>query len=175
MSPSDNPGKRLYSFLSRAQSTGGSTVRAGFASLFQVQENDTREIFRGLADMSDLADEAPSLLEWQGRTDTVAAYADHLPMIKRFFAVENFDAGWAAYKQTKLRNEDIATVKVCASILAASTAQISESELDGLRRETDDLYDTISNAEIDRDLKRVLLDSVQKIKQAIHDYQVWGE
>jgi hypothetical protein len=173
-SPGENAGKRLHSFMTRAQGSSGGTVRTVFGILFTgSQQSESATIFEGLVRMSLLADEIADLLMRQGRGDTFDAYMEHLPAIKRFFAVDSFDVGWDAYKAAKLRDIDVAAVKFAGTILPGCEL-VNEKELEDLRKQIDELYTDTAAANIADDLKRVVLDSIQKAKQAIHQYQLWG-
>jgi hypothetical protein len=170
----DSQFKRLHTFLIAAQAVQGGSNRVALGKLLSVDPGNTIAIYDGLVRMSHVLDEIPDLLKSKGHDETAEYAVEHLNGVRRFLSVENFDMPWDGYKQQRLRAEDLSAIKMCASIISGSAPEIIGADLEDIRLQTEALYEQIKVAEIDNDLKTVLLASLDQMKNAIRGYSLWG-
>jgi len=172
----DNPASRLYSILSRAKATNAGIVSEGYAQVFGLDAKDFGQLLRKLGLMSGEADKVARILKELGETRPHELYLESLPYIKKNFEIVHFAQQWQQFKGPNFRDVDLKTLLFCADRLSQRrpektlASEVLQKLLDGVT----ELYEEVSEADVEQELKAVLLDQLQKIRQAINDYAVRG-
>ena len=126
--------------------------------------------------MLDQADAVAVMLKMVGNSGYETIYQESLPRIKLVFVPANYAHPWEQYKQQRILDKDLQTLRLFSATLSKDFPEklATVDERDAVMKSVNDLYDRIAASEIDGDLKTIILDRLQQIKDALHEYNVRG-
>ena len=172
----NNPAGRLYSILSRAKTAGGANVLSNFASAFGTPPENVPQIMLNFGLLGLTVDEISEQLKRINAMDTLDIYLESVPSLKSALSIQNLATNWAGYKDL-LRDDDLKTLQHCSKDLAkfSSETVLSEEQLTDFKTKIDALYEELfQSTELEPELKRVVLEHLESIRRAIHDYRIKG-
>ena len=170
-----DPAAILLALLNRARQHSQGTVAQGFAKVFEIDANDTPELFRRLSVSEAMAQRVLELIKNVGNDPLERAYQKNLASIVQFFAPRHLDQTWEEHKK-KIFERDITALEYCSGLLAKTFQEqvIDKETLNALSQKVDDLYTEVRDSDLDQHLKRTVLNGLQAIKNAVHDYTIRG-
>lgn len=171
-----DPAGRVLAIFERARRSSGGSIGTQYMALFEIKPGDYRELFRKLGLAGETAEEVAELLRVSGNQDFERIFtAESLPTIKELFAPHNLDAPWDDFKK-RILDRDLTALRYCSNLLSKhfEEASIPDSQLKEILAEVEALYSDVWMSELDKDLKKIALENLQNIKNAIHDYNIRG-
>ena len=139
-------------------------------------ETILREVFRHLALVAATAREITERLNQTGNTEFSDSYAKTLTNIGRMLSISNFHQQWEQFKAATILPADLRVLELISIVLSKSCPEpcISEDALNDLLKKVNTLYEDVFASELDSPLKLTLLDRLEKVRRAIHDYKIKG-
>jgi hypothetical protein len=127
----------------------------------------------GLA--AEVARNIVDLLKLSGSTRVQKTYEKSLGSILKVFCPRSFDENWEHHKP-RILDRDIVALEFCSAILSSTVIEnpVDPEVLKDLLKQVESLYADVLSTEMDRDLKKIVLDNLHRIKTAIHDYNLRG-
>jgi len=172
-----NPAGRLLEILKRARAgSAPTTIAKGFAQIFDIGSDDFGELFRHLSLAEEAADQVSTLLKLSGNESFQRTYLECLPRIKRIFNVRHLDANWQQHIKDTLFDSELRDLQYCSDLLSEHFPEelIEADQLMELLKEVEALYDDVWTCDLDDDLKKIVLENLQTIKNAVNDYKIRG-
>jgi hypothetical protein len=171
----NNPAARVHAILAHASKIRATTILEGYASTFTLKMEQLGDIYRLLGLLDAEADEVARLLKELGETTHYELYLESLPMIKGRFLIQNFGAQWEQFR-IGIRNEDLVRLRFCSDTLSKRHPEktITSGELTSILDRVNKLYEEIAKSDTDPDLRNLILDQLENIRRAIHEYRVRG-
>jgi hypothetical protein len=168
-----DPAGRLLRIVEKALTMSGGNVQAAMSSLFESA--DLPDLYGELALAAESAKNIENLLLVSGNPKAASRYKTTLPKLLTFLSPNHFGGNWDQHKAVITRAE-VVRLEHCSDELSEflQEKEIDGKDLDDIRTDVDSLYSQILAANIDERVKKILLDILQKIKQAIHDYNIRG-
>jgi hypothetical protein len=166
----------LLGIFDRARRHSGASIGAAYKVIFEIQQSDYRELFRKLSLAGDTAEEVAELLQVSGNQDFEHIFrAESLPAIKELFAPRNLDGAWDEFKK-RILDRELTALRYCSNLLSKhfEEAAIPDDQLKEILAEVEALYSDVWTFDLDKDLKKIALENLQNIKNAIHDYKIRG-
>ncbi|MBI5892781.1 MAG: hypothetical protein HZB79_03860 [Deltaproteobacteria bacterium] len=175
MIKTDNPAGRLYAILNEAKNMSHNiSTRDVWLKVFKIESKSQTELFRTLTSLQELMDE---IKEQLNEADDINKdlYIKYLPNIERVIRVTNLDTSWNSYRES-LSDVAMYNLAHCAEILSSRYGEstIEEQELFKLKDEIDTLYEIVRTGSLNKELKIIILDQLEIIRRAIHEYRIRG-
>jgi hypothetical protein len=171
----DNPAQRLLDILKSARShQGHESIAQVWAVVFNIDKGDLPQIFYFLGllhrvsmDVDERIKQLPNLNH--------ELYLLNMPEIRQALAPNQLNGQWAESLRY-LSPHAIRALEFCADALSKQheEAMISDTELADLTREIQDLYEYIASANLDQQLRLVLLDLLGTMQKAVMEYRIRG-
>ncbi len=174
---SDNPAGRLKETLERARGISGGNIKSGFARTFEVPDiEDFGEVYIQLAAFNETADEISAQLKRLDNQRFYEIYLADLPRIKRFAQPWDLRGQWDEYKKHFITDADLKTLEFCSGVLshACSEGVMPQQDLDRVAELLEAVYKEVSESDLHVDLKALILDELEHIRRAIHEYRLRG-
>lgn len=170
----NNPAGRLFSVLSRAKTSGASTYLLAYSHAFDVPRDDVSQIFLKLGQLGLAIDE---IIEQMKLIDSkhLNTYLESVPHLKAAVSVVQLAMNWDSGRS--IRDEDLRALKYCSTDLSefSREEELSHEQIQELKTDVDEIYEKVlKTGELDRELKRVVLEHLEAIRRAIHDYRIRG-
>jgi hypothetical protein len=171
----NNPAARVHEVLARAKSIRSSTIIEGYLGTFGLNKEQFGELFRLLGLLDKEAEEVARLLKDLNETSQFDFYMESLPSIKNCLLIQHFGAPWEQFK-TSIRAEDLKTLRFCSDTLSKKHPEktASAEELSAILDKVNSLYDQIATSSIEANLRSLMLDQLESIRRAVHEYRVRG-
>jgi hypothetical protein len=172
--PTTNAADRLLKIVQKAKGIQVPSVVQGFLKVFEILE-DYAELYRRLSAASQEALFIGYLLRISENADMEGHYEHSRDRIVHFFCPRRFDTQWEVHKQI-IKDEDIRMLGVCSTLIGRTTTEkiIEAGELSKILDDTKALREEVLKSDIKAELKAVILENLQRIDNAIHDYDVRG-
>jgi hypothetical protein len=172
----DNPAGRIHAILELMKNTKAPSVLAAFASVFSTNKDDFAGIYRCLGEVAITVDEVADRLRQSDNEAFEKVYNKTIPRIKNAFIVTHFDQQWEQFKQGHVFEDDLRALEFCSAALSRDCPEpvLTEDQLKSLLARVDELYKEVWSLELEGDLKASILDGLQAIRTAIHDYKIRG-
>jgi hypothetical protein len=183
MEKTGNPAGKLYKILDTARNLdtkSNRNVRAQLGVLFNISNFDTDEglieIIHRLNELFKLAEETEQALREISNLN-LNLYLREIPKIKStivgLMAAPN--AEWNVYRQN-INAIEFTVLEFCSDQLSQIPAEnsVSKEELKKILAEIEDAYSSINESNLPHELKAFLLDQLESIRRAIHEYSIRG-
>jgi hypothetical protein len=151
------------------------TLRLSWAAVLGVGREDIPSLFQALADVQRLVANTRREIESASDLDQ-NLLLENFSKIEQFVAITNLEAQTAQQESQYLDVITMRDLKHTAIQLSRSSAEeaVSDEELAELSAEIDALVDSARKANIDSELRAVLLEMLESIRHAISRYRVRG-
>lgn len=170
----DNPAWRLHAIVERALTAPNGSVRDLWATAFAVERKNMTAIFRGLALLHELVDEVERAVRSVNGIDH-EYYLQNMPALRNAIVFTNLDkpASEVVSLLHGLTFRDIGFWAHAIESLSFVEA-VHEEELRALLEEVTGLFEAVRDAEIDAELRGVILEALEGIRRAIVEYRLRG-
>jgi hypothetical protein len=192
MKNSGNPAQRLYHIIIKVRTVYKSRSQSGksqiswdvwadvfdIKGIFDTDDIDSREnqlkVISAVNQGRKLVDKVESLLLKNDDIDH-QKYLRPFPNLKKLFT-RPFGLGSSFREYFVLGDSDVTTLEFCIDAVSKVYREkvTDENELKSLLSEIRTLYEQIVDLEIDQNLKRILLDMLRTMEDAIHEYRIRG-
>jgi hypothetical protein len=188
----DNPAGRLHAVLSKIAvlQVDNSSYRIGVGEPITLQTvGDVLRSVLGLSDDASIKDVFRDLLELHKLTEDVERimraiasidedlHLEPLENIRKFLVFENLSASWSNRRE-RLDKGDLKALTFCSRAISKShfggTEHIPQEELDELTEEVQSLYKKVNDSSLNFEIKSIILDQLEIIRRALHDYRIRG-
>jgi len=171
-----NAAARLHQILATAQSLNSAGTYQQLPIAFGLRDKaDTVALLRALVQAAETLDEIGTLVK------KIPA-ANHELFLRGF---DRLKAGLAAaasntdfnqWKTNYLRPEQIQTLEYCADLLSRHYLEdeIAPADLQKILEHVAEVYESVMASGLDAELKAVILESLERIRQSVHDYRMKG-
>lgn len=171
-----NPARRLHSFLTKAkQEKPNIQTGQALANVLSLPRADAAELYRKVAGVLELIDEVSNQLEALP-AERREIYKTFVPKIRECFP-QNFALTRALNDHFgKLAATDLALLFLAASELdsLSDELEVFEDELASIAKDTNSLFEKVSESELEPALKVIVLDLLEAIRRTVADYQIRG-
>jgi hypothetical protein len=170
-----NAARRLYEILAAARKQDGARpAREVWAHVFNLADSNRAEIFRALAQLSDLVEEVMASMSTIPNVQT-ELYTQYLPAIHKAIGIMQLEGAWEAHLRL-LSEVAVNNLLFCSERLRQvyPEQRLTPDVLSELSREVDSLADDVMKADIDPELRRVLLACLESFRRAIAEYRIRG-
>ncbi|HEY0459237.1 MAG TPA: hypothetical protein VGC97_08890, partial [Pyrinomonadaceae bacterium] len=132
------------------------------------------EAMHCLSQLIVLIDEVEAILKSKEDED-YELYKTPLPKIRLALVPSRFNEGFSA-TLAQITDSDVHLLRLCAKAIAKDFSEkvVDEETLLKIDSEIRELYEEINKAEINQNLKIVLLELLEAMHQAIHEYRIRG-
>jgi hypothetical protein len=172
---STNPAARLLDIFNKAKPVTGGTAAQAFAKIFDIDSNNTSELYRRLSECEQTARQLAELAGSITNPKFEKSFKENIDSIVQFFSPRNLDENWERHK-TKILDRDTTALQLCSDLVDSRFQEqsVEKATLDDLSKKVDDLYAQVRTSDLDDVLKGTMLNGLQAIRTAIHNYTVRG-
>ena len=197
MSENTNSAERLYNILSKAKETAITPMNSmvGWAMLFEIEligqdselvvnpkeqhpiifhHNVQMEVLHRLFEVNQLVSEIEEKIK---RVQEIKydLYLKPYSRIRRTVSPTRLTDNFASIL-SEISDSDMTIIQFCSQELNKNFPEksVDESLLKELLTEIQDLYEKIKESEIEFKLKNILLDLLETMRQALHEYRIRG-
>jgi hypothetical protein len=167
--------RRLHEILKQSSSEDATQpARVIWAKLLGLSPDDRAGLFRALAQLADLVREVETAI--RTRTDVDAnLLLEKLPAIRKAMGLMQLEGAWTAHAQM-FTEAAVRDLRFCSIELQRFQPEekLEEDVLADLGREVDSLTNEVVQAQIDKELRTVLLACLESFRRAIADYRIRG-
>lgn len=177
-----NPTRRLYEVLATAKKHGRTMepsghrqpIRKVLAGVLGVNPNRTFEIYRGLQCLSEALDWTETKID-ESSIKQKEHYTRNLPAFRQALEIGNINDSWEVFER-QLSDEAMADLLHAATRLSEIYAEgsLSKQELEELNNELQELINLFHEADIDSELRIVLLDLLATSSEILSEYRIRG-
>lgn len=171
----DNPAARLLSILNEAREMPESLIVGQvFAHLFGYGADDRAAFYRAVGYLNNLVDQVEfRIRQIPGLKHDL--YLRDISTIRNVVCPHGWNLSWAQYIQP-LKSGALTSIEFCSDALGKNhdEAVVSREQLENLKKQIDDLYRSVSDSDLELDLKAVLFDLIASIRLAIESYKIQG-
>ncbi|TDU31018.1 hypothetical protein DFR24_0376 [Panacagrimonas perspica] len=175
MDVKNNPAGRLHDILlSARQQQSKEPARKAWATVFQIEPNDTSSLLKLLADLINLVHETKTAIQ---RLEDV----DHALHLKPFKRIESLlsqlslDSAWDHWK-AQIDDSTLYGLQFSADRLSriSGFTQIPNDELKDIRNAIDEIFNKVFDSSIPAELRALLLRNIEAIRLAFVSYRIRG-
>ena len=172
--PTDNPAQRLLELLREARTKGNGPISKMWASVFGIEDMDAPTCYRILGHLNNLVDSVEIRIK-QIEGINHELYLRDLPTIRQIICPDGITTNWNNIKQP-LDTGVLTGLEFCANELSKSHNEedVSEEDLNRIKKEFSTVFDEVSKADIDPNLKLVLYDLLTSALISIEQYKILG-
>ncbi|HVF90410.1 MAG TPA: hypothetical protein VNH22_10105 [Blastocatellia bacterium] len=180
----DNPVARLFNILQSFKGLGGGGhTKQQVGKVFglantsmPLEKIDTVAIVVKVLNVVKLAEEAEDCLhKIEGLNKGL--YLRAFPQIRQTLnlMLGSMDTAWDTCHQS-LKNIEFTALEFAADQLSKHPLEqlIDDEELKTVQAEIDSVYDSVSKSELNKELKHLILDQLELIRRALHEYKLRG-
>ena len=174
---SSSPARRLHSFIGKARADKKiiqNSAKNYIASEFSVDPQDTLEIYRSYSVVLSLLRQTQIALERSENLMKVPCL-NAIPRIASALSRMQLDQGWSLVNQA-ITDGDFDLLAIAAQILESDGYELllSDAELAEFANEAEELESEIKAADLPDELKAVVNQLVEGLRQSLKDYPVSG-
>lgn len=150
-------------------------TREVLATVLQISDkNDTAAIYVGITRLLNQLDDAERIIREKSDIDQ-DLYLTSFPAIRAGLTPTGLDGAWSNQSR-HLTPVALRDLQFCASKIAEfySEGELSTEELSDIAKSLEALFTAIEKAAIDDELRRTLLDQLEKIRHALAEYRIRG-
>lgn len=171
-----NPALRLHVLLTSVLSGNpNEQMLVVWAKLFDIEEPTEAKVARCLVAMADCLDETKRLLATRDGLD-LTLFTTDFPSIELSIAPSRVIQSRSQVLSPYLTSTVLARLEFCSHELKKFYIEdaISVEDLSTIRDAADEIFEQIFNSSIDIELKRILLEDVEKLRASITLYKIKG-
>lgn len=175
MSETNNPAARLYNVLTKTTDVlSGNKIRDVWAGVFDVDRDDSYQIYRHLRFLLQLLDETERQIKSIPGLNQ-EPYLKRFGDIKKVLSPTSLDVDWG-YKNGYISEVMLASLEFCSERLSASFTESEPGleELEALAQAITSLQEHILSEEMEPELQSILLDLVESMRRAVYEYSYSG-
>lgn len=179
MAKTDNLAGRLYEILDatrkvRSPDLTDNTARCRYAKVFGLSNGNTVEIVHRLFQIHRLFDEVLLIMRSISDFDE-ELYLNPLSNLRFAVPLHNIETEWGKCAP-HLSDAHMTALAFVAHELSRrpSEGSVNSEDLNQLLTEIDELYKDVMESSLDPDLKLLILERLEAIRQAIHEYRIRG-
>jgi hypothetical protein len=170
-----NPAGQLWGILTRLRNTSGGDVFTNMSSALGVPTGDRIGYIAGLAKALQLIDMVETRIKaTPGINHDLHLYT--LPSLRNIFAEAAENSDFNQWKAKYLREDLITPIIFCSNVLGKMGAdeEINAENLANLLAEVNKLYESVITSSLSADIKLMVLEQLESIRRALHEYRVAG-
>src|SRR5260370_3116301 len=171
-----NAAARVHKFLKAAQNLNGATTHQQLAKAFELDQKATNiALLRTLVQATEALDEVEILVKQIPKVDH-QLFLKGLDQLKAGLAAGAANTDFNQWKARYLRPEQIQPLEYCDELLSRHYPE-DEIALDDLQRilkHVNEVYESVMASGLNAELKAAILELLEKIRQAVHDYRMKG-
>lgn len=176
MTSETNPASRLHALLIRLRD-GDPNQRMldAWASIFDLPTPNDVEVSRRLVILNEMLDEAERKIK-QNITLNHKVYLACFPQIRAVFAPISIQQSRDQLVRPHITPEVMARLEFCSETLQQSFSEqeIPEEILKEVQSSVDELFDLISESNLDPGLRMTLLEALERARISISLYKIYG-
>ena len=173
---SNNPAGRLYQILLEVQKqqNNGEPMQKVWARIFELDGQDTEEVFRAYLELLKLLKSAREAVEQLPDVDP-DLYLKPFEQLERAFTVSSVATNLQSFKQ-HLTEGTMTALRFCAYALSkvSNETEVSKEALRELREKVEALISEVLSSEFQYELRIFLIERLEEIRRAIIYYRVNG-
>jgi len=171
-----NPAARIFVVLETVKGIHGGTIRSAYTKALQIENEDLGQLLKMLGMLSDQCDDVEVLLANVANPTYSEKYRESQQGIKRCFEIENIAGPWDTFQANFVRPELLMALTFCAIALDERHRErtLPAEDLQKWLANVTKLYDKAKKADLDYELKTLILNSLDRIRNAILDYRIRG-
>jgi hypothetical protein len=172
--PTDNPAKRLLDILNEARTKGNQPISKLWGSVFEIEEIDTSTCYRILGHLNSLVDSVEiRVKQIEGLNHEL--YLRDLPTIRQIICPRSLDENWNNLKKP-LDTGVLTGLEFCANELSQihSEEEVPDEDIERIRGEFSKLFEEVSSANLDPNLKLILYDLLTSALMSLDQYEILG-
>lgn len=166
---------RLVTIAERLRKTSpDKRLSAALSDAFLIQDGKAPELLKALAEFIDEIEKAKQELRYI-TTFSEDIYEEHFTKLETFVGQISFEKKWANISST-FPATSIDALKIFEDIVKQknSSTTIQESEIKEIKSFIDKAHKKIIDADLQEELKHILLDNLEGVLKAITNYQISG-
>jgi sirohydrochlorin ferrochelatase len=175
--PLNNPASRLVILLFDIQRASGGAVAETFYAALKVPKGDVVEMVAQQQAWHKTVDDVTKRLASSGNGHLAEVYEEQTARkLRLLLAPTNFSIPWNNFKAEFFRDDLVSNMLIYSTVLSNSAPEkeLTEDELASLTRELTAVYDAVRDSSIEATLKDLILDGLEDLRRAIHDYRIRG-
>lgn len=175
--PKTNPAGRLYHLLSEAvRKNNNRTFGKVWAEVFGIDPEDRGRLLVMLSHLIRQIEEGKEAVRSNPESLRQDLHLKPFEKLTKAFSVMNLDAKWRGWKKSHLPDETVSDLEWCAEGLKQvyPEGEIDGDELTKLREDVEELISEVRKADIEEDLKAVIIDGLEHVRRAIVEYDLRG-
>jgi len=171
----DNPAKRLLEILNTARGIPENMViSAVFGQIFGFPHTDKVTFYRAIGYLNNLVDQ----IEFRVRqlpSINHELYLRDIPSLRAVISPNGISDQWGNYCQP-LKYGALTSLEFCVDELSKSHDEVvvSDQQLTELKVQIEALHKSVLQADLDMDLKAVIIDMIMTIRLSIDFYRIQG-
>jgi len=160
--------------MTEARTFSGGNCQGQLAALLKFHPSNVQEVCSRFTAVHATIDETGELLK-NLDPEQHELFKSSEVNIRRFFSLPTGN-DWNQHKQSYLRTEDLRTLSFCSLTLSRRVPErtVEANDLKELESELEALYQSVIDAKIDAPLRVVILDALNGVRNAIHEYRIRG-
>jgi hypothetical protein len=171
----NDPVTRLHRLLTEAQDhQQKSTVKQVWAAVLQLPVDDHAAVLFGVAELIQLVREAKEAVAALDDVETKLLLKP-FKKIEAVFSQANLEQSWqqprsfldeATMDVLQIGADQVSRVRI--------EAEISATDLVEITRTVEELMDLVTSSELDQQLKSIVTEQLEQIRNALRSYKIWG-
>lgn len=170
----NNPAGRLHSILREAKRRNEHrSIKVAWSEVFGLPDSDLSSILIRLVELDGLLRQVEE--EVQKLDVKKDIYLKHVPALRSAILASNLDENWSE-KRNLLTEQALDSLEFCSERLEALRPEptLDETQINEIKLEVDELFETIEEADIPEELKAVLLGILGSMQESIAQYRIRG-
>ena len=171
----ENPASRLYHILLEAKKQPPShSIGQVWSNVFKLEPGNTVEVFKIIISLCNLVDEIKELIVQDSEIDD-ELYLEHFPKIELVLKASGLTGSWSTVRDN-LDDATLYSLKHCSNHLSKKFLEyrIEADSLEELIQLTNQFIEIVNAKIVNIKLKRVILDRLESIRNAIVNYRISG-
>jgi hypothetical protein len=173
----NNPAGRLVLLLLDIQRMDGGNVGDSFCAALKIPKGNFVEMVSQQQAWHKTIDDVSRRLRSSRNGHLVALYEEQTGRkLKLLLTPGNLSSPWNNFKAEFFRDEFVTNLFIYSAILAKSAPEkeLREDEIENMIKDLNTIYDSVSNSAVESELKDLILDGLEDLRRAIHEYRIRG-
>jgi hypothetical protein len=170
-----NAAFRLHQFLSHARTLSQGGTHQQLAAVFGLPNGDLVGLLCALAQSTKMVDEVENLVK-AIPDENHSMFLRGFDRLKSGLAAATNNSDFNQWKQSYIPQDVIDRLEFCGNLLSKhySEGEISKDELQEITKQLQEVYDSVLSSNIASDLKLTILELLESIRRAVHEYRMKG-